>query len=63
MAEIARRGGVVGVSFYKDHLRRSGRATLDDVVRHILHHARAAGGPEHIGIGTDVEGGFDSLER
>jgi membrane dipeptidase len=60
VAEIARRGGVVGVSFYKDHLRRSGRATLDDVVRHILHHARAAGGPEHIGIGTDVDGGFDS---
>ena len=60
VAEIARRGGVVGVSFYRDHLRRSGRATLDDVVRHIVHHARAAGGPEHIGIGTDVDGGFDS---
>ncbi len=60
VAEVARRGGVVGVSFYKDHLRKSGRATLNDVVRHILHHARAAGGPEHIGIGTDVDGGFDS---
>ena len=31
VAEIAQRGGVVGVSFYRDHLRRSGRATLDDV--------------------------------
>jgi membrane dipeptidase len=60
VAEIARRGGVVGVSFYRDHLRRSGPATLDDVVRHMVHHARAAGGPEHIGIGTDVDGGFDS---
>ena len=60
VGEVARRGGVVGVSFYKDHLRKSGRASLDDVVRHILHHARAAGGPEHIGIGTDVDGGFDS---
>jgi membrane dipeptidase len=60
VAEVARRGGVVGVSFYKDHLRKSGRATLDDVVRHMVHHARAAGGPEHIGIGTDVDGGFDS---
>ena len=60
VAEVARRGGVVGVSFYRDHLRRSGRATLDDVVRHMVHHARAAGGPEHIGIGTDVDGGFDS---
>jgi membrane dipeptidase len=60
VAEIARRGGVVGVSFYRDHLRRSGRATLDDVVKHMVHHARAAGGPEHIGIGTDLDGGFDS---
>ena len=60
VAEIARRGGVVGVSFYRDHLRKSGRATLDDVVKHMVHHARAAGGPEHIGIGTDLDGGFDS---
>ena len=60
VAEVARRGGVVGVSFYRDHLRKSGRATLGDVVRHMVHHARAAGGPEHIGIGTDLDGGFDS---
>ncbi len=60
VAEVARRGGVVGVSFYRDHLRKSDRATLDDVVRHMLHHAHAAGGPEHVGIGTDLDGGFDS---
>jgi membrane dipeptidase len=60
VAEIARRGGVIGVSFYRDHLRKSGPATLDDVVKHVLHHAHAAGGPEHVGIGTDVDGGFDS---
>jgi membrane dipeptidase len=60
VAEVARRGGIIGVSFYRDHLRRSGRATLGDVVRHIVHHAHAAGGPEHIGIGTDLDGGFDS---
>jgi membrane dipeptidase len=60
VAEIARRGGVIGVSFYQHHLRLSGRATLDDVEKHILHHARAAGGPEHVGIGTDLDGGFDA---
>jgi len=60
VAEIARRGGVVGVSFYARHLRSSGRATLDDVVKHIVHHARAAGGPEHVGLGTDLDGGFDA---
>ena len=60
--EIARRDGVIGVSFYQKHLRTSGRATLDDVVRHTLHLAQAAGGPERIGLGTDLDGGFDSRE-
>jgi len=60
VAEIARRGGVVGVSFYQHHLRAKGKATLDDVVRHIVRHARAAGSPEHVGLGTDLDGGFDA---
>jgi len=59
-AEVARRGGVLGISFYARHLRTSGRATLDDVVRHARHLAGAAGGPEHVGIGTDLDGGFDA---
>ena len=58
--EVARRGGILGVSFYPVHLRPSGRATLDDVVRHARHLADAAGGPEHVGLGTDLDGGFDS---
>ncbi len=60
--EIARRDGVIGVSFYQKHLRSSGRATLDHVVLHVLHLARAAGGPESIGLGTDLDGGFDSKQ-
>jgi membrane dipeptidase len=63
VAEIARRGGVVGVSFYKGHLRARGErtnASLEDVVKHIVHHARAAGSPEHVGLGTDLDGGFDA---
>ena len=60
VAEVARRGGVVGVSFYQHHLRSSGRATLADVIKHVVHHARAADGPEHVGIGTDLDGGFDA---
>jgi membrane dipeptidase len=58
--EIARRGGMIGVSFYSHHLRQTGRATLRDVVAHIVHHAGAAGGPEHVGLGTDLDGGFDA---
>ena len=57
-AEIGRRGGVIGMSFFERHLRPSGHATLDDVVRHAVHMARAAGGPEHVGLGTDLDGGF-----
>jgi microsomal dipeptidase-like Zn-dependent dipeptidase len=30
------------------------------VVRHAVHIARAAGGPEHVGIGTDLDGGFNA---
>lgn len=63
VAEIARRGGVVGVSFYAHHLLPRGErreATLADVVAHVVRHARAAGGPEHVGLGTDLDGGFDT---
>jgi membrane dipeptidase len=59
-AEVARRGGMLGVSFYQPHLRKTGRPSLDDVVRHVVHLARASGGPEHVGLGTDLDGGFDS---
>jgi membrane dipeptidase len=57
-AEVARRGGMMGISFYQHHLRKLGRSSLDDVVRHTVHLARAAGGPEHVGLGTDLDGGF-----
>src|ERR1700687_1351784 len=59
-AEVARRGGMLGISFYQHHLRKSGRASLDDVVRHVVHLSRASGGSEHVGLGTDLDGGFDS---
>jgi len=61
VAQLAQRGGVVGVSFYRGHLRTDGRRpNLDDVARHVRHLARAAGGPEHVGLGTDLDGGFAS---
>jgi membrane dipeptidase len=60
--EVASRDGMLGISFYARHLRRSGPATLDDVIRHTIHLAKAAGGPEHVGLGTDLDGGFDARE-
>lgn len=63
VAEIARRGGVVGISFYSHHLlpkARRRRASLEDVVAHVVQHAQVAGGPEHVGLGSDLDGGFDA---
>jgi membrane dipeptidase len=60
--EVASRDGILGVSFYAKHLRASGRATLDDVVKHLVHLAQAAGGPERVGLGTDLDGGFDARQ-
>lgn len=52
---------MVGVSFYRRHLRADeARAGLEDVVAHLVHHADSAGGPEHVGLGTDLDGGFDA---
>ncbi|MGI8562871.1 MAG: dipeptidase [Candidatus Dormibacter sp.] len=62
-AEVGRRGGMLGVSFYRRHLRADERpARLEDVVRHLRHLARAAGGPEHVGLGSDLDGGFKASE-
>src|SRR5438876_684957 len=36
-AEVAGRDGMLGISFYAHHLRKSGSASLDDVVRHTVH--------------------------
>ncbi|MBO0690143.1 MAG: membrane dipeptidase [Candidatus Dormibacteraeota bacterium] len=59
LREIGDRGGVVGVNFFARFLRTDGRpARLDDVVRHVRHLARATGGTEHVGLGTDLDGGF-----
>jgi membrane dipeptidase len=60
--EVASRDGMLGVSFYAKHLRASGRATLDDVVQHVMRLAEAAGGPERVGLGTDLDGGFDARQ-
>ena len=62
MKEVARRGGILGISFYQQHLRPKGASSLLDVVRQAVHIARAAGGPEHVGLGTDLDGGFPAKQ-
>ena len=60
---ITRRGGVVGMVLYDrfllppDELTER-RATLADVVRHVDHVCQLAGDALHVGIGSDLDGGF-----
>ena len=53
---IAERGGLVGVILYSPFLA-DGEATLDTVVSHIDHMV-ALVGAGHVGIGSDLDGGF-----
>ena len=60
---IVGRGGVVGVVLYDrfllsaDELSKR-RATLKDVARHVLHVCDLAGSAGHVGLGSDLDGGF-----
>ncbi|MEE8106942.1 MAG: membrane dipeptidase [Planctomycetota bacterium] len=56
LAEVARRGGVVGIVLFSKFLCE-GRATMDDVVAHLMHMLEICG-PESVGIGSDLDGGF-----
>jgi membrane dipeptidase len=61
------RGGVIGVNFYDRFLvpptqYGQRRATLDDVAEHIRRICDIAGDARHVGLGTDMDGGF-GLER
>jgi membrane dipeptidase len=57
---IAARGGLVGVVLYNPFLADGG-ATLDVVVRHIDHVTRLVG-VDHVGIGSDLDGGFTNSD-
>lgn len=60
---IAERGGVIGVALYNRFLKKdwSGKkedVTLDDVVRMIDHICQVTGSADHVGIGSDYDGGL-----
>lgn len=60
---VVARQGVIGINFYAKFLLPpeelgKRRATVQDVVRHVRHIADLAGTCDHIGLGTDMDGGF-----
>lgn len=63
--QIARRQGVIGVvlpiDFVKNGVKLAGpreQVLLDDVAAHIDHMCQLVGHVRHIGLGTDLDGGF-----
>lgn len=64
LAEIGRRGGVVGINlfsrFLRDGVDESGRAGIDDVVRHAERICAVMGHRRGVGLGSDMDGGFSA---
>jgi membrane dipeptidase len=72
--EIARRGGVIGLNLFSPFLSRAAsaagarsddatppaRATLADVYAHADHICQLTGSHEHVGLGSDMDGGFSA---
>ncbi len=56
LAVIKRSGGVAGLNFYDKYVDTEGAAGIDDLVRH-AQHMIAIAGVDHVGIGTDFDGG------
>lgn len=67
ISAIAGRGGVIGINFFDrfllppDELARR-RASFADVAEHVRHVCDRVGNTGHVGIGSDLDGGF-GLER
>jgi membrane dipeptidase len=60
---IAQRGGVIGINFFDKFLlppnqHKTRRATFDDLLAHVKHITDLTGTADHVGIGTDMDGGF-----
>lgn len=56
MRDLAQSGGVAQVCLYSGFLKKGGQATVSDAVRHIVHMIEVMG-PDHVGIGSDFDGG------
>ncbi|MBI5359431.1 MAG: membrane dipeptidase [Planctomycetes bacterium] len=52
---LAQKGGVMGINFYSEFLRKEGSASIEDVFRHI-DYITALAGPDCVGLGSDFDG-------
>ncbi|MDF1809602.1 MAG: membrane dipeptidase [Phycisphaerales bacterium] len=60
--EIAKRGGVIGLNLLGDfvtpNMKKGERAKISDCVRHIEHICELTNSRSHVGLGSDMDGGF-----
>lgn len=59
---LAEKGGISGINFYPAFLSEENKATVDDLVRHIVHMYHM-GGEEFVAIGTDFDGFEGAVDR
>jgi membrane dipeptidase len=62
IAEIGKRGGIVGLNLFAKFLAPGGRATISDCVAHLERVCGIMGHRRGIGLGSDMDGGFDPTE-
>lgn len=63
--EIVQRGGMIGLNLYGKFLVPRGqarRATIADAVAHVDHVCTLVGDTSHVGLGSDLDGGFSANE-
>jgi membrane dipeptidase len=67
IAEIGRRGGVIGLNFVRNFIRTgldrsdpNDRPSIDDAVRHVEHICAIMGHRRGVGLGTDMDGGISA---
>ena len=64
--EIARRGGVIGLNLIKNFIRPGmaeddpARPSIDEALDHVEHICAVTGSTDHVGIGTDMDGGISA---
>ncbi len=66
--EVARRGGVIGLNLCRNFIppapytRTDPRPTIDQALAHIERICELTGSRAHVGLGSDMDGGFSALD-
>lgn len=58
---IAESGGIAGINFHSQFVNGEKTATMDDLLK-MIDHMVAVAGIDHIGLGSDFDGGIDPVE-